>query len=84
MEHTATGAPRPHAGPVHGPPVREPGNPDRRKRKGERSGQGPGEAGTWLREADQPGLFQTPDYARHLFEQNAEFRQTPRDIEAAV
>ncbi|OQQ13692.1 hypothetical protein B0675_25840 [Streptomyces sp. M41(2017)] len=38
---------------MHGPPVREPGNPDRRKRKGERSGQGPGEAGTWLREADQ-------------------------------
>lgn len=31
-----------------------------------------------------PGLFQTPDYARHLFERNAEFRQTPRDVEAAV
>ncbi|WP_228989683.1 Scr1 family TA system antitoxin-like transcriptional regulator [Streptomyces sp. DH8] len=31
-----------------------------------------------------PGLFQTPDYARHAFEANAEFRRIPRDIEAAV
>ncbi|MGW4997488.1 helix-turn-helix domain-containing protein [Streptomyces hydrogenans] len=31
-----------------------------------------------------PGLFQTPEYARYVFEQNAEFRQTPRDVEAAV
>ncbi|MFE9992806.1 methylmalonyl-CoA mutase family protein [Streptomyces sp. NPDC005381] len=50
MEHTATGAPRPPAGPVHGPPAREPWNPDRRMRKGEWGGQGPGEAGPSLRE----------------------------------
>lgn len=31
-----------------------------------------------------PGLFQTADYARHAFDANAEFRQVPRDIEAAV
>lgn len=31
-----------------------------------------------------PGLFQTADYARCVFEGNAAFRQTPRDIEDAV
>ncbi|MEU9089980.1 helix-turn-helix transcriptional regulator [Streptomyces sp. NPDC048428] len=31
-----------------------------------------------------PGVFQTPDYARHVFEANAAFRQIPRDIEDAV
>ncbi|MGW0466417.1 helix-turn-helix domain-containing protein [Streptomyces sp. NPDC003027] len=31
-----------------------------------------------------PGLLQTPEYARYIFEQNAEFRQTPRDVDAAV
>ncbi|MFD9425272.1 MULTISPECIES: helix-turn-helix transcriptional regulator [unclassified Streptomyces] len=31
-----------------------------------------------------PGLFQTADYARHVFASNAEFRQIPKDIEAAV
>ncbi|MFD6972183.1 helix-turn-helix domain-containing protein [Streptomyces sp. NPDC059949] len=31
-----------------------------------------------------PGLFQTPDYARHLFAKNAELMQSPRDTEAAV
>ncbi|MFG2627308.1 helix-turn-helix domain-containing protein [Streptomyces sp. NPDC048473] len=31
-----------------------------------------------------PGLFQTADYARHAFQANAEFRQTPRDVEEAV
>ncbi|MFB6872316.1 helix-turn-helix domain-containing protein [Streptomyces sp. NPDC056323] len=31
-----------------------------------------------------PGLFQTADYARHVFQANAEFRQTPRDVEEAV
>ncbi|MGY5130276.1 helix-turn-helix domain-containing protein [Streptomyces nigrescens] len=31
-----------------------------------------------------PGLFQTADYARHLFTANAEFRRTPRDTDAAV
>ncbi|WP_406341783.1 helix-turn-helix domain-containing protein [Streptomyces sp. NBC_00648] len=31
-----------------------------------------------------PGLFQTPAYARHAFQVNAEFRQTPRDVEDAV
>ncbi|MFE7046123.1 helix-turn-helix domain-containing protein [Streptomyces atratus] len=31
-----------------------------------------------------PGLFQTADYARHAFQTNAEFRQTPRDVEEAV
>ncbi|ALO09999.1 Putative DNA-binding protein [Streptomyces venezuelae] len=31
-----------------------------------------------------PGLFQTPEYARYVFEQNAEFRETPRDVDAAV
>ncbi|MEU8759385.1 helix-turn-helix transcriptional regulator [Streptomyces sp. NPDC048659] len=31
-----------------------------------------------------PGLLQTPDYARRVFEQAAEFRQTPRDVDAAV
>ncbi|WP_455361990.1 helix-turn-helix domain-containing protein [Streptomyces sp. SYSU K21746] len=31
-----------------------------------------------------PGLFQTPDYARHLLAQNAELMQSPRDTEAAV
>lgn len=31
-----------------------------------------------------PGLFQTPDYARHLLLQNAELMRSPRDTEAAV
>ncbi|MFJ7203122.1 helix-turn-helix domain-containing protein [Streptomyces sp. NPDC098789] len=31
-----------------------------------------------------PGLFQTPDYARHTFAANAEFHRTPRDVEDAV
>ncbi|WP_418957240.1 helix-turn-helix domain-containing protein [Streptomyces tritici] len=31
-----------------------------------------------------PGLFQTPDYARHLLVQNAELMRSPRDTEAAV
>ncbi|MFI1813895.1 helix-turn-helix domain-containing protein [Streptomyces sp. NPDC020422] len=31
-----------------------------------------------------PGLLQTPEYARYVFEQNAEFRRTPRDVDAAV
>ncbi|WKU45297.1 helix-turn-helix transcriptional regulator [Streptomyces sp. VNUA116] len=31
-----------------------------------------------------PGLFQTPDYARHLLLLNAELMQTPRDTEEAV
>ncbi|TVP33675.1 hypothetical protein A3L22_16685 [Streptomyces griseus subsp. griseus] len=31
-----------------------------------------------------PGLFQTVDYARHVFEANAEFRRIPRDTEAAI
>ncbi|MFI5985961.1 helix-turn-helix domain-containing protein [Streptomyces sp. NPDC051555] len=31
-----------------------------------------------------PGLFQTPDYARHTFAASAEFRRTPRDVEDAV
>ncbi|KKZ74341.1 helix-turn-helix domain-containing protein [Streptomyces showdoensis] len=31
-----------------------------------------------------PGLFQTPDYARHLLAQNAELMRSPRDTEAAV
>ncbi|MCY0952100.1 helix-turn-helix domain-containing protein [Streptomyces sp. H27-S2] len=31
-----------------------------------------------------PGLFQTPDYARHLFAKNAVLMQSPRDTEAAV
>ncbi|MFJ5680790.1 helix-turn-helix domain-containing protein [Streptomyces sp. NPDC093097] len=31
-----------------------------------------------------PGLFQTADYARHLFTANAVFRNTPRDTESAV
>ncbi|MGW8377935.1 helix-turn-helix transcriptional regulator [Streptomyces sp. ODS28] len=31
-----------------------------------------------------PGLFQTADYARHLFQRNAEFRQVSRDVEDAV
>lgn len=31
-----------------------------------------------------PGLFQTPDYARHLFVKNAVLMQSPRDTEAAV
>ncbi|MFD9562611.1 helix-turn-helix domain-containing protein [Streptomyces sp. NPDC059994] len=31
-----------------------------------------------------PGLFQTAEYARHTFQANAEFRQTPRDVEDAV
>ncbi|MET7711020.1 helix-turn-helix transcriptional regulator [Streptomyces sp. NPDC005407] len=31
-----------------------------------------------------PGLFQTPDYARHLLIQNAELMRSPRDTEAAV
>ncbi|MFI6053466.1 helix-turn-helix domain-containing protein [Streptomyces violascens] len=32
-----------------------------------------------------PGLFQTPDYARHLMARNAELMQSvPRDIDAAV
>ncbi|MFG2640797.1 helix-turn-helix domain-containing protein [Streptomyces sp. NPDC048370] len=31
-----------------------------------------------------PGLFQTPDYARHLLVQNAELMNSPRDTEAAV
>lgn len=31
-----------------------------------------------------PGLFQTPEYARHTFQVNAEFRQITRDVEDAV
>ncbi|MER5731628.1 helix-turn-helix transcriptional regulator [Streptomyces sp. NPDC002138] len=31
-----------------------------------------------------PGLFQTPDYARHLFAKNAVLMQSPRDTEASV
>ncbi|WP_327401992.1 helix-turn-helix transcriptional regulator [Streptomyces sp. NBC_01288] len=31
-----------------------------------------------------PGLFQTPDYARHLLLHNAELMQSPRDTEDAV
>ncbi|MFD4245088.1 helix-turn-helix domain-containing protein [Streptomyces sp. NPDC058525] len=31
-----------------------------------------------------PGLFQTPDYARHLIEANTMLMQSPRDTEAAV
>jgi transcriptional regulator with XRE-family HTH domain len=31
-----------------------------------------------------PGLFQTPDYARHLLMQNAELMQSPRDTDEAV
>ncbi|MEU0629621.1 helix-turn-helix transcriptional regulator [Streptomyces sp. NPDC005989] len=31
-----------------------------------------------------PGLFQTPDYARHLLIKNADLMQSPRDTEAAV
>ncbi|MEV3850469.1 helix-turn-helix transcriptional regulator [Streptomyces microflavus] len=31
-----------------------------------------------------PGLFQTPDYARHLLMAHADMVQTPRDTEAAV
>ncbi|WP_406507634.1 helix-turn-helix domain-containing protein [Streptomyces sp. NBC_00212] len=31
-----------------------------------------------------PGLFQTPDYARHLLIQNAELMQSPRDTDSAV
>ncbi|MEU3353430.1 helix-turn-helix transcriptional regulator [Streptomyces sp. NPDC037389] len=31
-----------------------------------------------------PGLFQTADYARHVFRANVEFRQSPRDTEEAV
>ncbi|MEU7060447.1 helix-turn-helix transcriptional regulator [Streptomyces sp. NPDC046197] len=31
-----------------------------------------------------PGLFQTPDYARHLLILNAELMQSPRDTDAAV
>ncbi|MFJ8309804.1 MULTISPECIES: helix-turn-helix domain-containing protein [unclassified Streptomyces] len=31
-----------------------------------------------------PGLFQTPDYARHVLAQNAELMQSPRDTDAAV
>ncbi|MFI6697011.1 helix-turn-helix domain-containing protein [Streptomyces sp. NPDC050433] len=31
-----------------------------------------------------PGLFQTPDYARHLLIQNAALMRSPRDTEAAV
>jgi transcriptional regulator with XRE-family HTH domain len=31
-----------------------------------------------------PGIFQTADYARHLFTHNADLRQTPRDTEDAV
>ncbi|MFE2020144.1 helix-turn-helix domain-containing protein [Streptomyces sp. NPDC059499] len=31
-----------------------------------------------------PGLFQTPDYARHLLVGNSELMQSPRDTEAAV
>jgi transcriptional regulator with XRE-family HTH domain len=31
-----------------------------------------------------PGLFQTPEYARHLLVQNAELMQSPRDTDAAV
>ncbi|NUV60669.1 helix-turn-helix transcriptional regulator [Streptomyces sp. CAI-85] len=31
-----------------------------------------------------PGLFQTPDYARHLLVHNTELMQSPRDTEAAV
>ncbi|MEU3470971.1 helix-turn-helix transcriptional regulator [Streptomyces sp. NPDC006687] len=31
-----------------------------------------------------PGLFQTPDYARHLFAANSVLMRSPRDTEAAV
>ncbi|MFD9905205.1 helix-turn-helix domain-containing protein [Streptomyces sp. NPDC059063] len=31
-----------------------------------------------------PGLFQTPEYARHVFKANAEFRQITKDVEDAV
>ena len=31
-----------------------------------------------------PGMFQTPEYARHLLLHNADLRQTPRDTDAAV
>ncbi|MFD7064406.1 helix-turn-helix domain-containing protein [Streptomyces sp. NPDC059906] len=31
-----------------------------------------------------PGLFQTPDYARHLLAQNSELMRSPRDTDAAV
>jgi transcriptional regulator with XRE-family HTH domain len=31
-----------------------------------------------------PGLFQTPDYARHLLIQNADLMQSPRDTDEAV
>ena len=31
-----------------------------------------------------PGLFQTPDYARHVLLHNAELMQTPRDTDEAV
>ncbi|MFF8971456.1 helix-turn-helix domain-containing protein [Streptomyces sp. NPDC014995] len=31
-----------------------------------------------------PGLFQTPDYARHLLIRNAELMQSPRDTDEAV
>ncbi|MFF8915918.1 helix-turn-helix domain-containing protein [Streptomyces sp. NPDC015032] len=31
-----------------------------------------------------PGLFQTPDYARHLLVHNADLMDSPRDTEAAV
>ncbi|MFF5564811.1 helix-turn-helix domain-containing protein [Streptomyces sp. NPDC012623] len=31
-----------------------------------------------------PGLFQTPEYARHLLTHNADLQQTPRDTDAAV
>ncbi|MFI8106278.1 helix-turn-helix domain-containing protein [Streptomyces sp. NPDC086023] len=31
-----------------------------------------------------PGLFQTPDYARHLIDANTTLMQSPRDTEAAV
>ncbi|MER5617542.1 Scr1 family TA system antitoxin-like transcriptional regulator [Streptomyces sp. NPDC002215] len=31
-----------------------------------------------------PGLFQTPDYARHLLIQNADLMESPRDTDAAL
>ncbi|MFF4454481.1 helix-turn-helix domain-containing protein [Streptomyces goshikiensis] len=31
-----------------------------------------------------PGIFQTPDYARHLFTHSARLRRSPRDVEDAV
>jgi transcriptional regulator with XRE-family HTH domain len=38
----------------------------------------------YRRTATVPGLFQTPDYARHLITQNTELIRCPRDTEQAV